>query len=146
MLKKGFYFLFKTRKGNQYLLLGVLAALSTALCLTYLIDLRMTSLFSPCTFKKLTGFSCISCGMTRATDSLLRGAFLEAFRYNPAYILFLLFCLYLFVRFALRTFRKDFEPFSLKSVKLWHGMAILLPLLVFWVVRNCAFYLIWFYV
>ncbi len=51
--------------------------------------------FSPpaCMFHKLTGFPCLSCGASRAADSLLKGDIIGMFYYNP---LLTLFCVTLF--------------------------------------------------
>jgi len=39
--------------------------------------------FFSCMFRWLTGWPCISCGLTRATLSLVRGQVVEALHYNP---------------------------------------------------------------
>ncbi|RMH59638.1 MAG: DUF2752 domain-containing protein [Candidatus Hydrogenedentota bacterium] len=45
----------------------------------------------PCTFRRVTGFPCPSCGTTRAVLALLGGDLAEAIRFQPLFVLALLF-------------------------------------------------------
>jgi hypothetical protein len=43
----------------------------------------------PCLFHRLTGFSCPSCGMTRATHAVLNGRLAEAMTFHPVGVVML---------------------------------------------------------
>lgn len=50
----------------------------------------------PCFFRKITGFYCPGCGVTRMLYSLVKLNFYQAFRYNPLIFLampFIIFCI-----------------------------------------------------
>jgi hypothetical protein len=55
------------------------------------LGIRMAGLLQPlvawlpgCAFKRLTGFACATCGLTRCTLALGRGEWREAFHWHPA--------------------------------------------------------------
>jgi hypothetical protein len=52
--------------------------------------LRLGLPWPQCTFLRLTGHPCLTCGATRAAIEFFRGHFLAALRWNP--LAFLLFC------------------------------------------------------
>lgn len=49
----------------------------------YAVFVRLTGLAVPCVFRKLTGWLCPGCGITRACLSLMRGDIKASFSYNP---------------------------------------------------------------
>ena len=48
----------------------------------YYIFIRITGLAVPCIFRKITGFLCPGCGITRAILAAVRLDFAKAFAYN----------------------------------------------------------------
>ena len=46
-------------------------------------DPQKTIGYPPCFFRKVTGFACPGCGMTRAGHAMLKGRIVEALRWNP---------------------------------------------------------------
>lgn len=64
-----------------YFLLMIMAGIMIAV----LSERRMppTKWLPPCTFYKLTGFSCPGCGCTRAVEALIEGNIMASIRYNP---------------------------------------------------------------
>lgn len=144
-IKKSLTFLFKTKKGNM-----IVSVISLSLIvLTFIafrnLNLKLNGLFPPCYIKSLTGLSCLGCGATRATDELLHGNIIGAFRFNPAYAaaVFILFIYYL--RFIYNSFNKNYKPFKFNLLRGKRIYVLLIILAVFLVVRNLPFYLNWFY-
>ncbi len=58
--------------------LALLAVCGSVLCLWVAFDL-------PCLLRRMTGFPCISCGMSRAWLSALRLDMVSAFQYHPMF-------------------------------------------------------------
>lgn len=66
--------------------------------LYFFIDPSKSAYFLKCPLKTITGYECAGCGVQRAFHELLHFRFLEAFKYNPLFIiaiLFLVICLLL---------------------------------------------------
>lgn len=56
-------------------------------CVYYLIDPSKSSFFLKCPLKVVSGYDCPGCGVQRAFHELLHFRFLEAFKYNPLFVL-----------------------------------------------------------
>ncbi|MNK21525.1 hypothetical protein D3C87_397840 [compost metagenome] len=56
-------------------------------CVYYLIDPSKSSFFLTCPLKSVSGYDCPGCGVQRAFHELLHFRFLEAFKYNPLFVL-----------------------------------------------------------
>ena len=94
----------------------------------------------PCVFKHFTGLDCPGCGGTRAAFALLYLDPASAFKYNPVISLMLIFGFIWYVWFMINAFRKKYKvPFESKRypVILLTSAAVLL---IFWILRNTAFY------
>ena len=96
-------------------------------------------LFPPCSVKLFLGVNCISCGATRATLALLRGDILTAIYYNPLYIALLCWFIYLYVRLIFSLIRRPYRPYSPNITIPW-GIAVLVIILSFAVIRNTSLY------
>ena len=91
--------------------------------------------FFVCPIRRLTGFQCLSCGATHATLALLRGDVKAAIRYNPLYVAFLGYSLYLYARVTASLFARPYRPFVLRPG--WKTVAVIVILLIaFTVLRN----------
>ena len=100
--------------------------------------------FLPCSIKHLTGFNCVSCGATRATFALLRGDLSTAIWYNPLYIAFLVFLIYLYVRLVISLFIRPYHRFVIRLD--WKRAVIISTIIVVYtVIRNLPFYQAVFY-
>ena len=88
-----------------------------------------------CFFRKVTGYDCPGCGMTRATYALLHGRIADAFRFNPVgMVLFPLAMVGLGIE-VLAWVRGKPLPFQLRSGR-WGATVLVVVLIVWWVVRN----------
>ena len=72
----------------------------------YYIFIRITGLAVPCIFRKITGFLCPGCGITRAILAAVRLDFAKAFAYNQLVLPVLAYIIvkndYVFVRYGNR--------------------------------------------
>lgn len=62
-------------------------ALAVAVPLAFLaapLAVRVASLLPGCPFRTLTGFACLSCGLTRCATALAGGRWAEAWHWHPA--------------------------------------------------------------
>ncbi len=96
-------------------------------------------LFMPCGIKQLTGYNCLSCGATRATFALLRGDIAGAIYYNPLYVVFLVYLIFLYVRLAISLTVRPYHRFV---IRLDRKRALLVAAIIaaFTVIRNLPFY------
>ena len=91
--------------------------------------------FFVCPIRRLTGFQCLSCGATHATLALLRGDVKAAIRYNPLYVAFLGYSLYLYARVTASLFARPYRPFVLRPG--WKTVAAIAAIVIaFTVLRN----------
>lgn len=97
-----------------------------------------------CTIKTLTGFNCASCGATHSTLALISGDFLKAVYYNPLYIVFLGWLMYLYIRLAVSLAVRPYRPFTLRFDWI-KAVAVGVIVLAFSVIRNLPFYQAFFY-
>lgn len=93
----------------------------------------------PCMFETLTGWNCLSCGATRATFALARGDLFTAVYYNPLYMVFLGWLLYLYVRLILSLIVRPYRPYSF-TLTLPRGLTVAAVCVAFTVIRNMPFY------
>ena len=77
-----------------------------------------TNFYIPCIFKKITGFYCPGCGITRMFRSLLELNIYQAFRYNPlVFILLILGLIYLIYYLYIKISKKELKKIS---KKIWY--------------------------
>lgn len=100
--------------------------------------------FLPCSIKQITGFNCVSCGATRATFALLRGDIATAVYYNPLYIIFLCWLMYLYVRLVISLFVRPYRSYRLQPDWKWAAVAAVI-IFFFTLIRNLPFYQAIFY-
>ena len=88
-----------------------------------------------CVFRKVTGFECPGCGMTRATYATLHGRIGDAFRFNPVgMVLFPLAMIGLAIE-VIGWVRGKPLPFRLNPGR-WGATAIAVLLILWWIGRN----------
>lgn len=105
------------------------------LFLLYLYLSRTFSFYIPCPFRKITGFYCPGCGITRCLVSLLQLDIYRAFRMNP-----LVFCMLPFIAiyfgykiYLYITDRKDQIICKIPN-NLWYSLIVIT--LLFGILRN----------
>ena len=99
----------------------------------YYIFLRITGWGIPCIFRKITGFLCPGCGITRMCMAIITGDFISAYKANP--------CIFIMmpVWIVIIAIKLIFQPVCLKTdsrffnILLWITLIILLA---FGVLRN----------
>ena len=104
-----------------------------ALAAVALFDPAQHGWFPQCTLKKLTGWSCPTCGVLRGTHALLHGDFALAARFNP--LIFLL-GVPLVVAAALAWFRPQALAAIPSTVKWSLAAVAILFAVAFVIVRN----------
>lgn len=91
------------------LLILIISAVAIVPCLPE--NVPFAGFIRNCPFSSVTGLSCPSCGLTRASGALFQGHFIDAFKYNPFIYLIVWFLFYrLFQRFS-ETFLKKYPVF-----------------------------------
>ena len=89
----------------------------------------------PCMFRKVTGFDCPGCGMTRGSHALLNGRVADAFQFNPVGMVLLpLFMFAVAIAVIAWVMGKPLPPRLVPGR--WSAMAAVAVLLGWWVVRN----------
>ena len=91
--------------------------------------------FADCLVRRLTGFSCPGCGMTRATHAALHGHLLAALRFNCLGVLLVTVALLGVGSEIFGWMRDKPPPFSLRFGR-GAGWWVLGAVLAFWVLRN----------
>ncbi len=57
------------------------------ICLYFFVDPSKSGFFLKCPLKMVTGYECAGCGVQRAFHSLLHFRLLEAFKFNPLFMI-----------------------------------------------------------
>lgn len=123
-------------------LLPVLAILGAVLALCFK-DFIFDA-FPDCALNTFTGLNCVSCGCTRATYAIMRGDILTAIYYNPLYIIFLCWVIYVYVRLFVSLFKRPYKVYIIDP-KLWQGILIGVGIIGFFIIRNTPIYRTVFY-
>ncbi|WP_394332192.1 DUF2752 domain-containing protein [Epilithonimonas hungarica] len=110
------------------------------ICIYYFFDPTKYSFFLKCPLKTMTGYECAGCGVQRAFHSLLHFRFLEAFKYNPLFVISIPVLVFvLLINFVKRYYnlkiKLDNYIFNKKSIIL-----ILIIVFVFSLLRNSDYY------
>lgn len=80
-------------------------------------------IYVPCLFRKVTGFYCPGCGITRMFLSILQLDFYQAFRYNSlVFILFVGVILFKILRFNFSKKSKEYASYFLLFVVVLYGI------------------------
>lgn len=94
--------------------------------------------FPICLFRYFTGFTCPSCGITRALHQVLHGDFLTAFTLNPLFLIAIPFLLFALLRYSVTVLRGGVpRPNTLPAPYIY---AIFFVVVSFWIFRNTPFY------
>jgi len=88
-----------------------------------------------CVFKKVTGFECPGCGMTRGTYALLHGRVGEAFGFNPVGMVLLPLAMIGLGIEVIGWVRGKPLPFRLNPGR-WGATVIAVVMIAWWVGRN----------
>ena len=89
----------------------------------------------PCIFHKITGFYCPGCGITRCLWSLIKGDFINAFKFNPLVFILLPFLLIYFI-YNSYIYIWDKDNKLNKSISNYFYLIILIIVIIFGIVRN----------
>lgn len=134
-----------TRRILLFSFWGALIAVWAALHFLKLYPTEFMGLDGGCYIRRITGFSCWSCGLTRMFDQLIQFRFLEAFRYNPLFFCLLSVFLALLTVATVRSCRKHPRPLRLRF-RLWQPILLAALFLAFVLIRNTSWYLQFFYI
>lgn len=128
--------LLKNRKRTIIFLVFLLALI----CVYYFFDPVKCSFFLKCPLKTITGYECAGCGAQRSLHCLLHLRFLEAFKYNPLFVIFISFLVFVFIANFLR--RKDNGRVRLNNYifNKKNIILILIIVFVFSLLRNSDYY------
>lgn len=121
--------------------------LFSAWALVYISNLNFAALnFDACTLKKYLGLACIACGGTRATYRLIHFDIVNAFLYNPLYIILLAFGFIYAIIISLDILKNEERTVRLNTKFSKILIIILIVVCVlFCIVRNTPLYLKYFY-
>lgn len=104
-------------------------------CLFYTYIAYKFNIYIPCVFKKITGFYCPGCGITRCIMSILHGQFYQAFRYNPLIFLYLPFLfLYFFYNIYIYIFNQKNRIIDKVPRQVWY--IFLFITILYGILRN----------
>lgn len=108
-------------------------------CFYYLIDPAKSALFLKCPLKSISGYDCPGCGAQRAFHEILHFRFLEAFKYNPLFVLSIPFLIIILLIKSFGNERvKIFVRNYFKSKNF--VFSVLIIVLVFLLLRNTDLY------
>ena len=124
---------------RAFFFVGTCLVLILAVSFVYRIDPSGNPFAPGCSFYRLTGLYCPTCGMTRAMHHALHGRFGQAFSLNafwPAIMLFLCASLGMWF-FWLATGKNPFQATN-RFLQYYPAVTwlVLVPLFAFWVLRN----------
>lgn len=109
------------------------------ICLYFFIDPSKSDFFLKCPLKTITGYECAGCGVQRAFHQLLHFRFLEAFKYNPLFVI----SIPILLIFLMINFSKD-EKLKVGINRFFNSRAfvfvVLIIVLVFSLLKNMNFY------
>lgn len=89
----------------------------------------------PCVFRKITGYYCPGCGITRCLFSIINGEFYQAFCYNKLIFIMLPFlCFYIVYNVYLYVYEREDKIICRIPNIVW--ILLLIILILFGVVRN----------
>lgn len=134
-----------TQKGNRVLAAAAWAAAALLTAAVKLLGFRLSGGLWQCPFRKYLGLDCIGCGASRSLDALFRLDLVEAFRYNPLFLLALTAFGIWLVLFTKNAFSKNYKPAFSRQPSLRFLLVVGALLLAYLVVRNLPFYQQWFY-
>lgn len=105
------------------------------LFILYLYMINEYNFYIPCMFKKITGFYCPGCGITRCLLALLKLDFYRAFRYNILVFILLPFLIF-YVLYNIYLYITNKEDKIIKKIpqKVWYILLIIT--IIFGVLRN----------
>lgn len=105
------------------------------LFILYLYMINEYNFYIPCMFKKITGFYCPGCGITRCLLTLLKLDFYRAFRYNILVFILLPFLIF-YVLYNIYLYITNKEDKIIKKIpqKVWYILLIIT--IIFGVLRN----------
>lgn len=92
-------------------------------------------IYIPCPIKKITGYYCPGCGITRMMKALLCFDFYQAFRFNPLVFISLPFIIFFYIE---SIFAKKEPLYNRIPNKIWS--VIIIIFIVYGVLRNIPYF------
>jgi hypothetical protein len=110
-----------------------------SICLYFFVDPSKSGYFLKCPLKTFTGYECAGCGVQRAFHSLLHFRLLEAFKFNPLFVISIpVLLVVLIINFS------DNQKLKAEVNRLIAGKAfvfvVLIIVFVFSLLKNTDFY------
>lgn len=93
------------------------------------------NIYIPCPIKKITGYYCPGCGITRMMKALLCFDFYQAFRFNPLVFISLPFIIFFYME---SIFTKKEPLYNRIPNKIWS--VIIIIFIVYGVLRNIPYF------
>ena len=101
------------------------------ICFCFLFLYLKVGIYIPCLFRKLTGFYCPGCGITRMLFSILNGDLVKAFWYNPlVFITLIFFIIYKIISLKKTILIKEMYYYIYIVILIIYGVLRNLPVLV----------------
>ncbi len=97
-------------------------------CIYYFIDPSKSAFFLRCPLNLVTGYECAGCGVQRAFHELLHFRFLQAFKYNPLFVVAIPILLIIII---LRFFKSNKNTVALNRMISSRTFVILVLVIVF---------------
>ena len=109
------------------------------ICLYFFIDPSKGPYFLKCPLKLTTGYECAGCGTQRALHELLHFRFLEAFKYNPLFVISIPILLVVFIIHLSKneTLKQTMNRFFRSKIFIF---LVLIIVFVFSLLKNTDFY------
>lgn len=117
------------KKKIIYLIIGLV------ILVLYLELGKYFNIYIPCQFKKITGYYCPGCGITRMIKALFCFDFYQAFRFNPLVFISLPFIIFFYLE---SIFTKKEPLYNRIPNKIW--VVIIIIFIVYGFLRNIPYF------
>lgn len=119
--------------------IGFCVFFACLICLYFFIDPSKSTYFLRCPLKIVTGYECAGCGVQRAFHSLLHFRLLDAFKFNPLFVISIPFLISALVINSSKNqkLKLGFNRFVTSKI---FGFLVLIIVFVFSLLKNTDFY------
>lgn len=119
--------------------IGIFVFFLISVSIYFFFDPSKNSYFLKCPLKEMTGYECAGCGVQRAFHSFLHFRVLEAFKFNPLFVIAIPIIVFLLLN---KCFNPNYEKtiFSKLFFRKSFFIVLLIIVLLFSLFRNTVFY------